>query len=62
MLLSKIFARIGLSKMLLSDNCPDLDSGEPKPWFQTLGTHKTESPLGHVERVVQTLNLLKPQI
>ena len=42
-----MFARFGIQKTLVSDNAPDLVSGELKQWCESLGNKKKQSPLYH---------------
>ena len=59
--LSQIFARFEIPKTLLSDNGPEFVSGDLKPWCESLGIKKMESPVYHprangvAERAVQTV-------
>ena len=45
--LGQIFARFGIPKTLVSDNGPELVSGDLKQWRESLGIKKMESPVYH---------------
>ena len=59
--LSQIFARFWKPKTLVSDNVPELVSGDLKQWCESLGIKKMESPIYHpranglAERAIQTV-------
>ena len=45
--LSKIFARFGIPKTLVFDNCPEFVSGDLEQWCESLENRKMESPVYH---------------
>ena len=59
--LSQIFARLGIPRILVSDNGPEFVSSDLKQWCESLGLKKMESPIFHqrangiAERAVQTV-------
>ena len=59
--LSQVFARFGIPRILVSDNCPEFVSSDLKQCFESLGIKKMESPIyypranGIAERAVQTV-------
>ena len=58
---SQIFARFGIPKTLVSDNGPEIVSGDLKQWCESLRIKIMESPVYHsranglAERAVQTV-------